>query len=387
MKFIRIIVLLTVVAGLSLIVGWRAQAPAAVSWVNTLASWLPSANLPIQEPSEPMSPSVDLKADSSLVDTVAQLLSFEQPYLTQNACLRSIIKPAIETPPAAASVFKWKDEDGRVHYSDRKPKSTLSADIGSTLEQKKSRFSMQYETVGTGAPVGLRDRLRYSTDKIFELLSEGLSIENTRTIDLNIRIYERENEYRALWKHLYPNSSSNAPGFYSLSENLAVVLKRQNPEDTTRTAIHEAAHVVIAGLYGGTPRWFTEGFAEYVEPIDVRGQLASVKSKDYWFRVLRSLAQEEGLPSLADYWAIPRGQWEGELKNRYYAIAWSVIAFMMDDPERRKNLSAFMGDMESNFCNPLGSSRLDVFYAGGFDSLQRDWEQWVIQSKGFTHRF
>jgi predicted DNA-binding ribbon-helix-helix protein len=285
------------------------------------------------------------------------------------------------------SVYKWKDDKGRLHYSDKKPSDGLPVDIGQTLDKKDSKFTLNYQALGSGTPVGLRDQLRYSTDKIFALLSEGLSVENIRPIELNISIYGEEQEYLALRQRLYPSSASNAPGFYSLEHNLAAVLNRRRPEDTRRTAIHEAAHVVIAGLYGGTPRWFTEGFAEYASSIEVRGQLASVKSNDYWFKVLRQLAKDQGLPSLAAYWAAPMEHWESELKARYYAIAWSVIAFMMDDAERRENLSSYMRVMESNYCQPLGALRLSHYYPGGMKALQSDWERWVTQSKGFTHRY
>ncbi len=387
MKFIRLTVLLIVLFVLTFSVDWRQQSANAKSWMDVLAAWPSGATLEVQEPSEPEAPAVGVEEGTpSLIESVTQRLASEQAYLSQHACLRAIVEPPKETP-SDVSVYKWKDAEGRLHYSDRKPRHLSSTDIGSAIERKQSKFSLHYTPVGVGAPVGLRDQLRYSTDKIFELLSEGLSIENTRPIELNIRIYGQEKEYRALSRSLYPNSSITAPGFYSLKENLAVVLNRRNPEQTTRTAIHEAAHVVIAGLYGGTPRWFTEGFAEYVEPIHVRGQLASVKSNDYWFGVLRTVARSEGLPDLANYWSIPSAHWESELKNRYYAIAWSVIAFMMDDAGRRKNLSAFMGEMERKYCTPFAPSRLDSFYPGGIETLQRDWAQWVMESKGFTHRF
>lgn len=382
----RLILLFIVLSGLTVAISWRAQAPFVGTWVNSLSAWLAGAELKAQKLTAPMRSKVSEVANQLMADESVYSSIIEQLHSTENACRQSLaIEPAESAPHV--SVYKWQDGQGRMHYSDKKPSEGSPIDISQTLDKKESKFTLQYKTVGVGMPVGLRDQLRYSTDKIFELLSEGLSVENTRPIELNMTVYGREKDYLALRHSLYPNSSPHAPGFYSLEHNLAVVMNRQRSEDTIRTAIHEAAHVVIAGLYGATPRWFTEGFAEYASPIDVRGQLASVKSNDYWFKFLRSLARGEGLPSLADYWAIPNEQWEGALKGRYYATAWSVIAFMMDDFERRAYLSAYMRAMERNYCQPLGALRLDTFYPGGIKTLQGDWERWVTHSKGFTHRY
>lgn len=386
MRPFRLIFIFTVLFALSTAIAWRAQSPLLVGWISYLNVWLADAELKAQKFTTPLRTKATTVAHQVLAGDGLYASIKEQLHSVGSICRR----PEIEEPTgvkAHTSVYKWKDKQGRMHYSDKKPSEGAPIDISQTLDKKESKFTLRYQTVGAGVPGGLRDQLHYSTDKIFTLLSSGLSIENTRPIELNMTVYGQEKDYLALRHSLYPSSSSNAPGFYSLEHNLAAVLNRRQPEETSRTAIHEAAHVVIAGLYGATPRWFTEGFAEYASPITVRGQLASVKSNEYWFMVLRQLASRKGLPSLAAYWAVPSEQWEGELKAQYYATAWSVIAFMMDDTERRDNLSSYMSAMEGSYCQPLQALDLASFYPGGLTNLQLEWERWVTQSKGFTHRY
>ena len=229
MKPLRLLFVFIVLFALLAVIGSRAQSPLVGAWVSYLSAWLTDAELKTQNFTTPIRSKAATVATQLMADDGIYASIIEQLHPPGSICQRR--KTAEFTAPQAhQSVYKWKDKQGRIHYSDKKPSGGLPIDIGQTLDKKELKFTLYYKTVGGGIPASLRDQLHYSTEKIFALLSGGLSIENTRPIELNMTVYGREKEYLALRHSLYPSSSSNAPGFYSLEHNLAAVLNNRQPD-------------------------------------------------------------------------------------------------------------------------------------------------------------
>lgn len=333
----------------------------------------------------------DSPEDLELLETsiptimIESQIHLEQPYRPESICRKyTAPRENLEAP----SIYKWIDSNGQTHFSDKRPTTVKSQDIGEKLTRKPDLFSLNYNTVGLGVPAYLNDQISYSTRKMYAIMSQALAVESTRKISLNVTVFGREKEYEALRKQLSPNSTNNTPGFYSHHENLAVVLNRPSRMETGEIAIHEASHVVTAGLFGATPRWFTEGFAEYFENMEVEGQLTRIKENAYWLKTLRQLGARNALPFLGEYWEIPRDQWESPEKNTYYAIAWSLIAYMMDTADRRKVFSEILRAMENKYCQSISiTGEFNRYYPGGLQKLELEWKNWIFSTQKFRHRF
>jgi hypothetical protein len=88
--------------------------------------------------------------------------------------------------------------------------------------------------------------------------------------------------------------------------------------------------------------------------------------------------QTTPLPSLRDYLAIDRPQWHWEDRDRNYAIAWSLIHFLMGGSPGMYALRETIRQVQENLCKPFSAAlALGKAYPGGIPQLEADWRRWL----------
>jgi hypothetical protein len=160
-----------------------------------------------------------------------------------------------------------------------------------------------------------------------------------------------------------------------MGRNLAVVkFDPAHLDQTIATTFHETSHLITASHLGPTPPWLTEGLAEYFETMKVSGQGGEIHPNQRHIKLLQS----SKLPRLQAYLAITRPEWHGEHRDRNYAIAWSLIYFLMEGAPGMYALQETVQEAHASFCKPFSAaSALDNAYPGGISSLEADWRKWL----------
>lgn len=288
----------------------------------------------------------------------------------------------------AAEIYRWTDESGQVHFSDAKPGATRNSDVMTVnYQDRKQYFNLKLIEDSQSLPAFTRDKVSAEVRQVYRILSRDLQLEHLRKVFLNVRIIGTQAGFQEYKAQVAPQIRTNS-GFYTSNNNEAVVFQGDNP-DTMRDVIrHEATHVIMAGLYGVTPSWFNEGLAEYFEQLEISGQSRQVDAVDYHWAHLQNRHQQGNLMSLHDYVNLPPQQWySGNLQDNY-ALAWSLVFFLMENTEGKRFLKGMMNDMAEDYCwSTPGSEYFNANYPGGFKAFEADWESWLQRSLPVAHRY
>ncbi|WP_281649072.1 DUF4124 domain-containing protein [Parendozoicomonas sp. Alg238-R29] len=288
------------------------------------------------------------------------------------------------TDVETSKVYKWKDESGRVHFSDRAPQQASVKDLSQKYQNKAQYFRVKVDVSGSKVPAWTQDRLAGSTRQIFTILADQLNMTDLRQIDLNVKVFASRQAYQSYANQVAPSISKWSAGFYSSRINTAAVHHDGRDERTHQVARHESTHVIMSGLFGSMPIWFTEGMAEYFEHMKITGQ-AKIIEPD---REQMALLQKLSLPHL-QHWFDQAGNWYNpQNRNENYAIAWSVIHFLMQDNQRKQVLANYMKDLGKDLCREVSAAEFFAReYPGGLRRMTQDWQRWVSHGAASPHYF
>ncbi len=282
-------------------------------------------------------------------------------------------------------IYQWKDEHGRTHFGDAS-QSSNATDISKQYQSRTQYISTDIHPINTELPLDFDSLIKVSILKMFLVLSDSLAIDQLHPLALQLKVYGNEREFKSYQKQKAPNLSQ-VIGFYSPKDNEASILLQRNKNATMALIRHESSHVIMANLYGLSPIWLNEGFAEYFQGLKVAGLETTVYPNKRALHALRTLNQDGSL-SLKKHLKLSVAAWQGKDVNRHYAEAWSIVYFLMSDHEGKKVLKAYFKELRENRCIiPDSSSFFDQYYPGGLDALDTKWKVWLNNAETLPHRY
>jgi len=288
----------------------------------------------------------------------------------------------------SSEIYRWTDENGKLHFSDAKPGATRKTEVMTvSYPDRKQYFDLKLIEDSQSLPVFTRDKVNVEVRQVYRILSRDLNLEHLRKVLLNVRIIATQENFQSYKNQVAPQLRTNS-GFYTSKNNEAVVFQGNNPEHMRAVIRHEATHVIMAGLYGVTPSWFNEGLAEYFEQLAVSGQARRVSPVDYHWVHLQQRQQQGQLMSLERYVNLKPQQWYGGNLKDNYGMAWSLVYFLMEEPEGKDFLRGMMNDMAKDYCwSTPGSEYFDNHYPGGFKAFEATWKNWLASDFPDPHRY
>jgi hypothetical protein len=111
------------------------------------------------------------------------------------------------------------------------------------------------------------------------------------------------------------------------------------------TSFHEISHLITASHLGPTPPWLTEGLAEYFETMEVSHQAGKIHPN----RAHIKLLQNSRLPRLRDFLSMDRSLCNGELRELNYAVAWSLMHYLMQGAPGTYAMKEVVQQAQANF--------------------------------------
>lgn len=273
-----------------------------------------------------------------------------------------------------AKIYKWVSADGQVHYGERKPRDQQSQDLTGQYASKTQYFTLDLASPDGRLPPLLSENLRRDVTAIYNYLSERLQRQYLRQSLLNLKVFDTEAAFIAHRQAVAPTLRTTS-GFYSGRRNEAVVMRQRDDARTRSIARHEATHVINAALFGPTPEWFNEGLAEYFEGhthAELKGLAAP--SRNYHLARLAELLRTRQLPALAEYLSLSGRAWRQRHPRDMYAIAWSVINYLLDHAEGDRLIQVLMQQMAADSCAEVDALSLwQQHYPGGLETFERRW--------------
>ncbi|MBO9497610.1 DUF1570 domain-containing protein, partial [Thalassotalea sp. G20_0] len=204
-------------------------------------------------------------------------------------------------------------------------------------------------------PVDMQTRLSVDTRQIFSVLSHFLSLDQLRQVHLEVHVFDSPNRFKRFKQQIAPSLSNNVSGFYSPNLNLVAINRQSNDETTLAIARHEAAHVIVSGLFGNIPTWFTEGVAEYFEQMSISGQLKIIGVNRSWMKLLTEQQRAGQLMTITEYLQYDRQSWRDQDQNTMYATAWSIVHFLMSSRQGKRLMTQYMDALVADRCQGINS--------------------------------
>jgi hypothetical protein len=170
---------------------------------------------------------------------------------------------------SSAEIYKWKDENGRVHFGDRPDSRVEKTKI--ELEEQKTKwvgFKIKIDDQGTNLTDEEKARIEADVNAVYHFFNKKLYFDIYKTIPVNVKIFGNQNQYKIYVAEDSPNLI-HTRGIYIHSKKQIALYMREDREATFQVIKHEASHAIIRSLTPYISSWLNEGLAENMETITV----------------------------------------------------------------------------------------------------------------------
>jgi len=289
-----------------------------------------------------------------------------------------------------AKIYKWVDEDGKVHFSDREDhrveQEVVSVKPGAS---KWSRFDIKIKAVDVELSEEENQQIVDGVNNVYEFFDRVMSFDMYRTVPVNILMFKNKAEYRNYLVRRNKGLAVASYGLYIPSEHQIVVYVQENRNRTFETIKHEVSHAVVDTIVPYAPLWLNEGLAEQMEMLerDESGLYFERHQENSW---VVAQAREQGrLTGISQFLKLSSHKWRhSELSGNGSLRAQSgqFLSFLLSKPTRRNFVVRLMHNFNRGD-RTLAYYLVDDNYIGGVSMLDLDWRRWLHEQGNDIIRF
>ena len=281
--------------------------------------------------------------------------------------------------PGYAEIYKWVDEDGKVHFSDRQDHRVEQEVVNVKPRSSQwSRFDIRIETVDVELSQEENQQIVDGVNNVYEFFDRVMSFDMYRTVPVNILIFKDWAEYRNYLVRNNRGMATASYGLYMPSEHQIAVYIQENRSLTFRTIKHEVSHAVVHSIVPYAPAWLNEGLAEQMEMIerDESGLYFERHPENRW--VVSQARKQDRLSDISDFLKLPSDKWRHSdmSGSSLRAQAGQFVYFLLSKPTRRSFVVRLMHNFNRGD-RTLAYYLVDDNYIGGVSMLGLDWARWL----------
>ena len=265
-----------------------------------------------------------------------------------------------------------------MHFSDKKPAAATAQVYDVEQKGELDYFDLLINYRGQNIVPFLHDQLNAQATSIYKIMSGFVGSAQLRHVQLNITMFPDAASFHQYTEANTGLSNPNIGGYYSTLNNEAVTYTYPDDARTMEVAKHESTHVIAMGIMGKLPLWLNEGLAEYFSKLTVRSQFSQVGVHEDWLQLARATV-ESGYPArFAEFLKLEPDDWRNANEANHYALAWSLVYYMLSTPQGKQTLASIMQQMAEQYCQPLDSAEtLARSYPGGLSALEKELYAWL----------
>lgn len=286
--------------------------------------------------------------------------------------------PAHPSHKAKGQIYRWTGADGKPVFSDRPPPDGSGQVVGATRAQGVEGFSLDYDFEGGRRDGAFDQAIQANVAGVFRFLTRDLGLAGMEPVHVRLRILDGVGRF-VRYRDAKTEKLGTTSGFYSFDGNEAVV-RWMGTEPSLAVVRHEVAHLALGNWLGDPPIWFNEGLAEVVERLRFEQSYARVPVQD-----LREVARFQGsgvLPSLARFLDMDRDDWNRLGDDKAYGYAWSLLQFLLEDPQRLPWVTGYLNAQGQSRCARFDhKGYLERTYPGGIAGLEQAWGNWLAKGE------
>ncbi|MFL0797900.1 MAG: DUF1570 domain-containing protein [Cellvibrionaceae bacterium] len=293
-------------------------------------------------------------------------------FIAERYCRPSAIGTITKT--TGGKIYTWKDQNGKRHFGDQAPQHIDGVD-SVEVEGQRQFFELKLETGQFPLPLAFQEKLTLHINKSYSVLENLLPRSLLRKVQLNLWLFRDKRQYLLFQQEHAPMlaKAGATNGFHSPKDNIAAVFYQDN-EQLLTTSVHEAVHVINAGMFGFLPRWLNEGLAEYLEHLDIAGQSVKIPVLQGWYRQVKH--QPMPLETLFDS---QYEDWQGDKISHLYGQSWAVVFFLMQSKEGKNLITRYLVESAEEPCKEESMQDFVYkYYPGGMKQLQNTFDAWLL---------
>ncbi|CCQ11943.1 hypothetical protein PALB_28440 [Pseudoalteromonas luteoviolacea B = ATCC 29581] len=170
-------------------------------------------------------------------------------------------------------------------------------------------------------------------------------------------------------------------GIYIPNNGIALI-KLADLDRTRRIVIHEVVHVLNHTMIGRTPTWFDEGIAEYFEGINPEMNFSVIHPNKDWLNEKGIfIGHKKTISAIIS----SSNDWQRRNYSQLYSSSWSLIHYIMEDEQGRKNLALYMENESFNSCDLIESNIIHALLRSNKPDLDRAFDIFLL-AKQEIHR-
>ncbi|WP_028292489.1 DUF4124 domain-containing protein [Oceanobacter kriegii] len=288
--------------------------------------------------------------------------------------------PGVSARPAKQSVYRWVDEQGRVHFDD-KPRTANAEDLSDRYASQR-KLHLDIEFADAAPDLTLQRKFEREAELMYRIVTNLLPAEQVRPVTLSLVVYANHGAFRAATRqHQLPPA---VIGIYTPAENRIHLGRQVRDSATLALARHEMTHALLANLVGATPVWLNEGLAEYAERLQFHMNAARVPMTAASLQRLKQLQQRQ--PDWSGYLQQPPHRFYAAGISAY-ARAFGMVYFLNESPQGQQFLRRVFATVAAQPCEPDAATLALYQYPNGLKALSSDFDQWLTTAVAGDQRY
>ncbi len=288
-----------------------------------------------------------------------------------------VLSLVVITSSVQAEIYRWVDENGKIHFGDKKSKkydqTTIKPDIHKSTWK---RFDISVNLVNVELSQDEIERIQHDVNNIYQFYDQVMFFDFFKTIPVKIHIENNKENYYQHLRQVLGREPSPSRGMYIRKGHQIVVYIREDRNGTFETIKHEASHAIIDSIAPGTPVWLNEGLAEQMETLVVDDQALVIHRH---LANHQQVNRQQSLLSLRQLLDLQNSEWRNHSANSNFILqaqSGELVYFLLSSNTGRSFISRVLHEYKR------GNRKRSLYlvnenYVGDIMGMEINWQRWL----------
>ena len=283
----------------------------------------------------------------------------------------------------AGEIYRWVDENGKVHYGDKKVKGVVQSEVELNLKKTEwTGFDIEIKVLDASLSAADIDRIERDVNSVYRFYDRVLYFDIYKTVPVKITVLANRQKYSEYTKAKFnANFGYATVGMYSRRFNEIAIYQRKSKEGFFRTIKHETSHAVVASLVPFIPKWLNEGIAENMETVYLEGNRLAIAHHSGNYAKVSHI--DSNVKLVKTFLSMPSKNWNKQnasSSTMAYAQAGEMVRLFLSSQHGLSFITRLIHSYKRGD-RRFASVIADEHYVGGLQVMQNHWDNWRMREK------
>ncbi|WNO08600.1 DUF4124 domain-containing protein [Teredinibacter sp. KSP-S5-2] len=283
---------------------------------------------------------------------------------------------------AHGEIYRWVDENGKVHFGDKRNVVTSSAQdaeqvqVRTTVSQWQP-FDISVKAVNVELSEEELKGIRQGVIDVYRFFDKVMHFDFHKTVPVKVHLFGSEAEYLREVDRISGYNARNTLGVYLPDQHSIYAFLQDERHKTFATIRHEVSHAITHTLSDYAPAWLNEGLAEQMETItgSDSGLVIGRHADNH-----RYFSESSQKITLDQFLEMQSRDWRHQNKRNYIyqCMAGELVYFLLSSANGRAFLTRLLHEYKRG-SQVLSRYLVNKHYIGSNTGLQVGWNAWLRQ--------